>query len=225
VPQNFPPFDTFGKYVFVTGAGESESQTQMAEDEQYRLYYDAVHQQPGEMSPSTIPEFLENTVELAAAAYALYTYALKHEHQALTDMASARTALSSISHNNMATALTATGTQLAAAATALGKINGDGARTYLTDADSALDLAVTALGKVTTYLENNTNEDAKFWLTKITTDIASLRTAIVDAQNAANSELDAGDFSAVATHLGSAATALLKVITYLEANTNENSKY
>jgi len=51
-------------------------------------------------------------------------------------------------------------------------------------------LADTALDKVVTYLENNSDEDAKFWLTKITTDIAGLRTAILTAVDAANTYLD-----------------------------------
>ena len=46
-----------------------------------------------------------------------------------------------------------------------------------------------ALDKVITYLESNTNEDAKYWLTKITTDIANLRTSIETALDAAASGL------------------------------------
>ena len=41
------------------------------------------------------------------------------------------------------------------------------------------------LARVKVYLENNTNEDAKTWLTKITTDIADLRTAVETALDAA----------------------------------------
>jgi len=65
-------------------------------------------------------------------------------------------------------------------------------------ARSALGAASTALNKVATYLENNTGEDAKGWLTKITTDIASLRTAITTSLDALNTYLDAvaGDATA-----------------------------
>lgn len=93
VPQVFVTGDVFGKYYVVTGAGESEEQQQMAEDEQYRLYYDAKHQVASLYSPGSEPSFLTNTVLLAAGAYALYILALKQEHQAVTDLASARTAL------------------------------------------------------------------------------------------------------------------------------------
>lgn len=54
-------------------------------------------------------------------------------------------------------------------------------------------LADAALDKISTYLTDNTNEDAKYWLTKITTDIADLRTAMLTALDAANAYLDEVD--------------------------------
>lgn len=150
---------------------------------------------------------------------------------AIVQFAAAATALGKINSDETRTYLTdadtalgAAVTQLAASATALAKINNDDGKTYLTDADGALDSAATAIAKVITYLETNTDENSKTHLTKITTDIAGLRTAILTAQDAANAELDAGDFRAVATHLSEADSALDKVTTYLEDNTNEDSK-
>jgi len=105
IPQNFVQGDTFGKYYVVTGMGESDEQQQMAEDEQYRIYYDAKHQVAGEYSPGTEPSFLTDTVLMAAAAYALYILALKQEHQAATDIASARTALGNATGTHSALAL------------------------------------------------------------------------------------------------------------------------
>ncbi|MCK4414915.1 MAG: hypothetical protein KAY32_15380 [Candidatus Eisenbacteria sp.] len=93
VPQVFVTGDAFGKYYVVTGAGESEEQQQMAEDEQYRIYYDAKHQVANLYSPGSEPSFLTDTVLLASGAYALYILALKQEHQAVTDLGLARTAL------------------------------------------------------------------------------------------------------------------------------------
>ena len=198
IPQSFVPTDVFGKYLVVSGSGESDPQERMAEGQQYRIYYDAKHHPPGEYTPGTAPTFLEDTVLLASAAYALFLYVLKLEHQAATDFASARTELSSITHVAWGTALTNAGTQATAAAT--------------------------ALAKVATYLETNTSENAKHWLTKITTDIAGLRTAILTAQDAANTKLDTGSFTDLATHLAAADTALGKVNTYLVSNTNEDAK-
>jgi len=79
-----------------------------------------------------------------------------------------------------------------------------------------------ALDKVATYLEDNTSEDAKSWLTKITTDAADLRTALETAVDAvatnlglvfttsldkadtgAEAYLDAGDDKIDAVNIGS----------------------
>ncbi len=108
IPQTFITGDTFGRYFVATGSGESGRQVQWAEDRQFRVYYDARHQPPGEYAPSTAPGFLEDTVLLAAGAYALYILALKNEHQAATDLTTSRTALGSANtgHTALGTALT-----------------------------------------------------------------------------------------------------------------------
>jgi len=49
----------------------------------------------------------------------------------------------------------------------------------------------TAIGKVITYLETNTNQNTQYWLTKLTTDIAELRDAMVDSLTNAHTYLNA----------------------------------
>lgn len=49
--------------------------------------------------------------------------------------------------------------------------------------------AATALDKIATYLINNSGNDASGWLTKITTDIGNLRTAVDNALDAADTAL------------------------------------
>lgn len=105
IPQNFPPWDIWGNVVYVTGGGEAEEQQSMQEDRHIAVYYAAEHRPPTEYSPSTVPEFLENTILLAASAYALFQYALKQEHQAETDASSMRTALGSANGTHSALAL------------------------------------------------------------------------------------------------------------------------
>lgn len=157
IPQNFVQSDVFGKYVVVTGSGESDEQALMAESRQYRIYYDTKHNPPGEYSPGTEPSFLTDTVLMAAAAYALYTYALKQEHQTATDLASARTALGN-----------ATGTH-SALALALADVEkyldnndedeDDDAAGMLKDITAALHTAVTgALDAMNTYLDSVATE-------------------------------------------------------------------
>lgn len=238
IPQSRIQWDIWGKVLNLTGLGESEDQASMQEDKQISVYYNAYHQPPTIYSPGSYPEFLDDTVLLAASAYALFIYALKSEHQAVTDFASARTQIAAISHTAFGTALSAAIVQLAASATALAKVTTyvegatestkallaqiatdianlrtgsetalDAAHTLLvaatyTDAATAITATIAALDKVNTFLQNNTNEDSKFWLTKITTDIANLRTAIVTALDALNTYADA-----VATDLTAADNA------------------
>lgn len=107
IPQAFCQYELYGRLLSITGAGESEGQPQLMSGKNVRVYYDAKHHPPTDYTPGTAPEFLENTIILAADAYALFMYALKMEHQAVTDLASARTAVGSAN-----TAQAAVGTAL-----------------------------------------------------------------------------------------------------------------
>tara|TARA_Y100000310_G_scaffold345865_1_gene471891 strand:- start:32926 stop:35355 length:2430 start_codon:yes stop_codon:yes gene_type:complete len=246
IPQNHVVWDMWGRVLTITGAGEHDEQAPMDEDRHVAVYYNAAHQPPTIFSAGSYPTFLENTVLLASGAYALYIHAQKYGQQAVTDFASARTALGNISAvhtlittalaqvgvhaTSMGTALEAAVTQAEASATALAKINSDSGRTYLTDADTALNAYVTAIGdstsaldKVDTYLAGGT-ESTKALLAQIATDIVSLRTASAIAVAAAHTNIGGIDFTDVATSLGKAITALEKVPTYLEDNSSEDNK-
>jgi hypothetical protein len=152
-PQIFCQFELFGTLLTITGAGESDSQSTLAVGQTLRIYYHAPHTMPDDDIPGSCPAFMDNTVLLAASAYALFQRAINYICQANTDFAATRTSL------------------VAAAA---------------------------ALDKVATYLEDNSNEDSKGWLTKITTDIDDLRTAVLAALNGASGYLGsvAGDLTA-----------------------------
>ena len=153
VPQKFVNFDVFGHMLTITGLEESGSQEALAASNEIRIYYLAPHIAADDDEPGTCPPFLENTLLLAAGAYALFQRGLDMLHQADADFVLARTALTN---------------------------------------------AGTALAKVATYLEDNSDEDSEHWLTKITTDIAGLRTAFLTAVDALNAHLDlvAGDLTA-----------------------------
>jgi len=108
IPQSFCQTELFGRFLSITGMGEQEEQQALQDGKQVRVQYDAFHQPPNDYAPGTTPEFLENTVIQAAAAYALFIYALKHEHQALTDLTTARTAIAAADSDQtqLGTALT-----------------------------------------------------------------------------------------------------------------------
>lgn len=153
VPQVFCQFELYGTMLTITGFGESSGQESLSSSQTLRIYYEAPHTMPDDDVVGSAPAFLDNTVLLAAGAYALFQKAVDLLHQSDANSVLANTALTAAS---------------------------------------------TALAKVATYLENNSNENSKYWLTKITTDITSLRTALLAAMDGANSNLDAvtGDLSA-----------------------------
>ena len=125
IPQSFCQTELYGRHLFITGLGESEEQSSLMEGKNVRVYYDAAHHPPSDFAPGTIPEFLENTIEMAASAYALFIYSLKNEHQALTDLATARTAIAAAEAAQAAivTVLTSLATHNTSAATALAAID------------------------------------------------------------------------------------------------------
>jgi len=178
IPQNFCQYELYGRYLAITGQGESEGQMSLSEGKQVRVYYDANHHPPTDYAPGTIPEFLETTVETAATAYALLIYSLKHEHQALTDIATARAAivLADAIHSVITTDLTALEGYLTSGSTALGLCAAlhaaiitalDAANAYLdlvaTDLTNADGVADNYIGS-TNYVDGGTEPDIKTYL-------------------------------------------------------------
>ena len=162
IPQSIAAWDMFGKILVVTGGPEGGEQQSLSEDYHIRIKYAAEHQPPNDDTPSSIPEFLENTVLMAAEAYALFIYALKHEHQALTDLTTARTAIAAAE-----TAQTAIGTALANVKKYLDNNTTADAESILASIDlaeivTALDAANAYLDAVATDLTNADNVRAKY---------------------------------------------------------------
>ncbi len=157
VPQQFVPTELFGRWLSITGEGESDPQPQLAEGRQVRIYYDGTHHPPTDYTPGTCPEFLETTVELAAQAYALFIYSLKCTHQALTDLDTARTAIAAAD-----AAQAAIGTALTSLKKYLDNNSSDDAESVLGSIDlsaivTALDAANAYLDSVATDLTNSDN--------------------------------------------------------------------
>lgn len=154
IPQTFVSHSMFGDFLHITSKGTNKSQEELTE-EHIAIYYERPHFPPGEGSPGSYPELLDELVAIGAGGHALLVEAQQYEQQAVTDLAAMRTELG-----------------------------------YTTAIHTAF---ATAIAKVITYLETNTNDNTKYWLTKITTDVAALRTAIATALDAANSYLDEVD--------------------------------
>ena len=204
IPQSIVSCSVYGDILTVEGVGD-ESQANLADGKHIVIEYHAKHTPPATASPGSWKDFLDDTIMLSSMGYALLIKSRQYEHQSVTDLTSMRTQLTTISHTALGTALTAVGTEL-------------------TNAD-------TALAKINTYLVNNTNEDAKYWLTKITTDLTSLRTAVGTALDAANAYLDEVDTTDLGAATDSAEArlvagrALINTVTIGDQPVEQNAQY
>ena len=168
VPQDFVTPEVYDK-ILIIRSGQTHSQEKMSDEYHVCIYYRASQLPPNASAPGSYPSFLDYTVELAAAAYALFIKAVMYEHQAITDFASARTetGLANTEADKVAaevalanTALdgvsfTNSGTYIAAAVTALTAANGEVAlanaaldAVAMTDIETALAAANTILDAV-----------------------------------------------------------------------------
>ena len=92
VPQEMSTKEMWGSILTIT-SDNLASQAEMSDAEHVLVHYLAQHQPPGASVSGTYPSFLDQTVELAASAYALFIKALQYEHQAATDFGDVRTTL------------------------------------------------------------------------------------------------------------------------------------
>ena len=183
VPQSFLPTPQMylnERLVTISGMDDQSAQSEMSDsDNHIRVYYAAEHQPPIDDAPGTVPEFLENTVIMAAVAYALFQYAEKQEHAAATSLAAATTALESATTNQ--TAITAAFTSMKKYLDNNTNVDAVGMLASMSTDLTAFD---TAVADATTVLDNNSGADAKEILKDITDDAANLRTAIETAVDA-----------------------------------------
>lgn len=84
VPQVHSTSEIWGNVLTVTG--DVEGQASFSDAEHLAIYYLAMHRAPSNDAPGSYPPVLEDTVVLAASAYALFIEALQYEHQAVADM-------------------------------------------------------------------------------------------------------------------------------------------
>lgn len=140
IPQEFVTCDIWGDLLTVTGS--YDTQAELSENKHLGIYYKSKHTPPTMTAEGTYPSFLDDTISLAASAYALFGLVGKYNFQALTDLASARTALEAISHTAVGTSLTKAAASIALATTALGKVDtyvagatAPSAKKYLQDGD------------------------------------------------------------------------------------------
>ena len=193
VPQKFVSYAIAGNLLYIGSMDSKTNQQNLSANNHIAIYYDKAHTMPTTSAAGSYPSYLDQVICLGATAYAIYMKAIQQELQAITDLASARTAIGSISAiltaaeanlTSCAAAHTASGVAL----TALAAIH-TAAQANLTSIAAKHTSSATALGKVITYLESQSSENANFWLGKITTDAATLRTLIASVLASAEAEI------------------------------------
>tara|TARA_Y100000310_G_scaffold328215_1_gene395985 strand:- start:10168 stop:12162 length:1995 start_codon:yes stop_codon:yes gene_type:complete len=191
----------------------NETQANLVENDHVRVWYKAEHTKPGAAAGS-YPAYLDDVVVKGAVAYALFSKHRERNLQAITDLATARTALAVADNDQGAidtleaavtTALDSAKTALAAATTSINAADAI-TDTPLADANTALDAAITSAAAGTTKLgvAAFTNVDAA-----ILASLDAMKTSLALVDGLAD------------TPLADAETALDALITQLSGSTNE----
>jgi hypothetical protein len=94
VPRITEQIEIWGNTLTLRGG--VNTQAEATDEEHAVIRYLAPHAPPTVQSSGSYPSFLNWTVQLAAAAYALFMKALQYEHQAITDIAYVDTALDKV---------------------------------------------------------------------------------------------------------------------------------
>ena len=155
IPQTFAVFEEHGGILWITGHPyqEERKQQKLSETKHVGVWYDAYHSDPTADAAGSFPAFFDQIVVKGAMAYAWLIEAAEHEHQAATDLASARTelGLTTAVHVLADTALDAVSTHTTEADAPL-----DAILTLHTAVGTALDAANALLDKCDTYITTDT---------------------------------------------------------------------
>ena len=143
LPPSYQGFDYFGDFVVI--------RQNIADEEQIRIWHTATWIDPADSVAGTWPEFIDEIVVLGAIGYALQIEAIQQENAAITELASATTAIAKIDDHATKTgvALDAANTAFDLAATTIELIKGV--------STEPLDLALTALAKVAGFATTDMN--------------------------------------------------------------------
>lgn len=99
VPVSNVSHELYGTILTIVGGAEDEGQSYLTEFNNLAIYYSAEHTMPTESDAGSYPSFLEDTVLLAACAYALFGLAVKTGHLAKDDIDAAEIAITELSDN------------------------------------------------------------------------------------------------------------------------------
>ena len=200
VPSEYEGWYTHGDFLMITSS-VNQSQMRFVDNDHIRIYYLALHVEPGASTSGSYPDFLDELVLIGVTGYGLLTEALEQEHLAIVDIASARTSVGNIAaiHTAIGTAVTSLAAAQSDANVAL-----DAAVVELVLANAEYDKVSTVQGAANTELATANTE-----LDLATAEIV-LGNAEVDKATSELAKIDttAGGIPEAETELGLIITAL-----------------
>lgn len=96
IPQQFVSYNIFGNFLYIGSKMTGKSQEEMVSGEHIAIHYERKHMAPGEDSPGSYQDVLDEVICIGANAYALFIKSLEYIHQAITDIGYVDTALDKI---------------------------------------------------------------------------------------------------------------------------------
>lgn len=159
VPRDIVGYELFGDIMFIltSKSSRSASQEQLMNDKHVRVWYYAPHTAATASAAGTAPEWSDEIMIKGGEAYAYLIEAGQYNQQAITDFASARTALGNISHTDLDTALDLINTIIDNGVATLALIGTGSLHTAVT---TAVDAANAALDNLFTASQGNELYDA-----------------------------------------------------------------
>ncbi len=157
-PVEMEGYSTWGDFMTVQTEGP-RSQVRLTDNEQIRIYYHALHDEPTASVNGTYPAHLDELVLIGTSGYILLMLVAKYGHRAYEDLAQGRIALANIApiSGEIDVRLVSITTTHALAATALAAVasgiqGNDSIKTAITSALAELALANTELDKNATII-------------------------------------------------------------------------
>lgn len=163
-------FRLWGDYITLIGeAAAGQEAAAMSDDSHINIYYYGQHTEPTASASGSFRRFLDEYLVIGASGYGLLMEGTSRDHQAVVDLASARTTI-----GNIAALHTSIGTTFTSSATPRGDIN------------TALDAAIVELAKISAVadLANTEFDLANPEVDKYTTPLDLAVTRIADANTA-----------------------------------------
>jgi len=137
IPQKKVGFEIFGDILYIGSQGMKTSQQELSSSDRIIIYYDRCHVKSTDYA--TIPTVMEQIISIGAIGYCYLLKAAEYRFLSATDLASSRTALTTMAMTEIEAALGAVSTLQTDLDTALGEITTalEDAATYCDDAVSA----------------------------------------------------------------------------------------